>query len=218
LIKLFALAVVRLYTVFLIGSKGSAKVIPDVIEKPKSQSTLLSWISQLVSLLLMSLAIYACAGLLTWTVNKKSAAIQQSEPSVITAKVRDRQLQCLARNIYHEAGTEPFEGKVAVAQVAINRSLSGRYPEDICRVIYQKNIFYEKTVCQFSWYCDRSAMNRPLNQAQYNESMEVAKRVLLEGFRLPGLTTAMYYHADYVNPGWKLQPIAKIGRHIFYRD
>jgi spore germination cell wall hydrolase CwlJ-like protein len=44
----------------------------------------------------------------------------------------------------------------------------------------------------------------------------VAKKVLLENFRLPGLTTALYYHADYVKPGWGKTPIAKIGHHIFY--
>ena len=46
--------------------------------------------------------------------------------------------------------------------------------------------------------------------------MEVAKKVLLEDFRLPALREAMYYHADYVNPGWQKKRIAKIGRHIFY--
>jgi spore germination cell wall hydrolase CwlJ-like protein len=45
----------------------------------------------------------------------------------------------------------------------------------------------------------------------------VAKKVLLENFRLPGLTNAIYYHADYVNPGWKKEKIIKIGRHIFYK-
>ena len=34
--------------------------------------------------------------------------------SPITAQMRQTQLDCLARNIYHEAGYEPFEGKVAV--------------------------------------------------------------------------------------------------------
>jgi len=40
----------------------------------------------------------------------------------ITMEERDRQLTCLAKNIYHEAASEPFEGKVAVAQVTINRA------------------------------------------------------------------------------------------------
>jgi spore germination cell wall hydrolase CwlJ-like protein len=29
---------------------------------------------------------------------------------------------------------------------------------------------------------------------------------------------ATYYHADYVNPGWKLQKVDQIGRHIFYKS
>jgi len=56
-----------------------------------------------------------------------------------------------------------------------------------------------------------------MNGAAYTESMEVAKKVLLEGFRLPDLKSALYYHADYVNPGWGKKPIAKIGHHIFYQ-
>jgi spore germination cell wall hydrolase CwlJ-like protein len=52
----------------------------------------------------------------------------------------------------------------------------------------------------------------------WRESEEVAKKVLLEGFRLPSLKHALFYHADYVSPGWKLPRIEKIGRHIFYGD
>ena len=135
----------------------------------------------------------------------------------VTAEVRNKQLDCLARNIYHEAGYEPFEGKVAVAQVTLNRVASGIFPSDVCKVVYQKNIVYEKVLCQFSWYCNQASLKRPLNSPAYYESMEVAKKVLLEGFRLPSVKEALYYHADYVNPKWGKQPIAKIGRHIFYK-
>lgn len=133
-----------------------------------------------------------------------------------TAAERDRQLECLALNIYKEAGHEPFEGKVAVAQVTLNRAASDQFPNEICQVVYQKNIVYQRVVCQFSWYCDSVHRSRPVNPAAYQESMVVAKRVLLENYRLPGLTDALYYHADYVSPNWKLQKLAKIGRHIFY--
>lgn len=140
------------------------------------------------------------------------------EPSQVTAEVRTKQLDCLARNIYHEAGNEPFEGKAAVAQVTLNRAESGKFPNDICKVVYQKNVVYEKVLCQFSWYCEQATISRPKNQAVYNQSMEAAKKVLLEGFRLPSLTHAMYYHADYVNPKWNKEKVATVGRHIFYSD
>jgi spore germination cell wall hydrolase CwlJ-like protein len=135
-----------------------------------------------------------------------------------TMTERTRQLECLALNIYREAGYEPFEGKVGVAQVTLNRVASPDFPNDICQVVYQKNVVYQKVICQFSWYCDQVHRNRPVNPGAYQESMEVAKKVMLEGFRLPGLTDALYYHADYVSPGWRnKEKIVKIGAHIFYR-
>ena len=138
-------------------------------------------------------------------------------PEVVTAKERERQLDCLAINIYKEAGNEPFEGKVAVAQVTLNRVESKDFPNDVCGVVYQKTRFTEKVVCQFSWYCDSKHRARPIHKETYAESYEVAKRVLLEDFRLPSLEHALYYHADYVSPNWRLDKIVKIGTHIFYQ-
>lgn len=169
------------------------------------------------AIILMLLGGFLCYKLLLWTIDNKFAKLQPTVATEFTAEVRERQLNCLARNIYFEAGNEPFEGKVAVAQVTMNRANSGEFPGDICQVVYQKNVIYQQVVCQFSWYCDRVAVSRIIHPAIYTESMEVAKKVLLEGFRLPGLTAALYYHADYVNPGWRRERITKIGRHIFYK-
>lgn len=172
----------------------------------------------MVTIVLMTIGIYGCYNLFNWAVDHRLSKVESVEPSDITAKLRERQLACLAKNIYHEAGGEPFEGKVAVAQVTINRAESdGQFPGDICKVVYQKNMVYEKVLCQFSWVCDRETNFRPKNPEIYVESMEVAKKVLLEGFRLAVLKEALYFHADYVNPGWKKQKVAKIGRHIFYK-
>ena len=152
-------------------------------------------------------------------VNYKLDTLKQvrEHASPVTADMRQKQLDCLARNIYHEAGYEPFEGKVAVAQVTINRTESGQFPSDICQVVYQKNVVYEKVLCQFSWYCDSASIKKPMNGPVYTESMEVAKKVLLEGFRLPSVKGALYYHADYINPKWGKPPVAKVGHHIFYK-
>jgi spore germination cell wall hydrolase CwlJ-like protein len=139
-------------------------------------------------------------------------------PDVVSIKVREQQLDCLAINIYREAGYEPFEGKVAVAQVTMNRVKDGRFGKDVCGVVYQKNVVMERVVCQFSWACDAVHKNRPINKAAYNESYEVAKKVLLEGFQLSVLKDALYYHATYVNPRWQLDKIGQIGQHIFYKQ
>ena len=169
-----------------------------------------------VAALLMLLALLGSVKLLSWAINNKLSATEEVVGSNVTAQIREQQLGCLAKNIYHEAANEPFEGKVAVAQVTLNRAASGQFPDDVCKVIYQKNKFYEKVICQFSWYCDRTVKFRPVNQAAYDESMAVAKKVLLEGFRLPGLKNALYYHASYIDPKWNRKRIAKIGQHIFY--
>ena len=139
-------------------------------------------------------------------------------PAVGSVRERDKQLTCMAQNVYYEAGHEPPEGKLAVAQVVMNRVESGRFGKDPCQVIHQKNVFYDKVVCQFSWYCENPGQKRPKNTQAYNESMEASKMVLMEGFRLPGLQDALYYHADYVNPQWGKPKVAKIGRHIFYKE
>ncbi len=137
--------------------------------------------------------------------------------STASAEQVQKDLKCLALNIYREAGNEPFEGKVAVAQVTINRTQNPDFPNEICDVVYQKNNFTGRIVCQFSWYCDSTHRNRPINKELYDESYRVAKMVLLEDFRLESLDQALYYHADYVNPNWGFKKITKIGQHIFYK-
>jgi spore germination cell wall hydrolase CwlJ-like protein len=137
--------------------------------------------------------------------------------NAITAEVRNKQLDCLAKNIYYEAGGEPFEGKVAVAQVTINRAESGQFPNDICKVVYQKNIVYEKVLCQFSWYCENASAMKPKNAAMFRESEMVARQVLLENFRLPSLKHALYFHATHINPKWNREKVAQIGGHVFYK-
>jgi len=174
-------------------------------------------VSQVFTAVLMLVLLTLSVSLLNWAVHNKLANSVVSDDTEITTQVRERQLACLAKNIYYEAGHEPFEGKVAVAQVTLNRTESGQFPEDICQTIYQKNVVYSKVICQFSWACDRDTGVRPINKAAYNESMEVAKKVLLEGFRLPSMKEALYYHASYINPGWRRTRIAQIGNHIFYR-
>lgn len=136
----------------------------------------------------------------------------------VTATEKIRQLDCLTRNIYWEAASEPFEGKVAVAQVTMNRLATGRFGDSVCGVIYQKNVFYERVICQFSWVCENTYRVKPVYQPLWQESELVAKKVLLENFRLPGMKDALYYHAEYVTPDWRKPRIDKIGHHIFYGE
>jgi spore germination cell wall hydrolase CwlJ-like protein len=175
-----------------------------------------------IRLVLLALVATGAVWAVNWTVTHKLDRLRDDQSSqsadATSLKTRERQLLCMTQNIYYEAGSEPAEGKLAVAQVVMNRSKSGQFPEDLCKVIYQKNVFYEKTVCQFSWYCENTHKIRPVYKPLWEESELVAKKVLLENFRLPSLNKALYYHADYVNPNWKKPKIEQIGRHIFYGE
>jgi spore germination cell wall hydrolase CwlJ-like protein len=123
-----------------------------------------------------------------------------------------KQVDCLAENIYYEAGYEPRDGQVAVAMVTMNRVQDPRFPKDICSVVKQKT----NTTCQFSWFCEPRKF---INQTVYKDNLEVALYVYANYEKLPDDTNgAKFYHADYVNPKWKLEKTTKIGRHIFYRD
>jgi spore germination cell wall hydrolase CwlJ-like protein len=172
-----------------------------------------------ITLLILGLCLtgYFITSVTTHKLESLRSKILTTDSTLVSAAERTKQLDCLAKNIYWEAASEPFEGKVAVAQVTMNRVDAGNFGNGVCGVVFQRNIFYEKVVCQFSWACETTHKFKPIHPKLYAESEEVAKKVLLENFRLPGLTNAIYYHADYVNPGWKKEKIIKIGRHIFYK-
>jgi len=172
-------------------------------------------INILIKVVLLAVAI---TGVMTVTNNKFDyLKTFKYNSTPITMAEREKQLTCLAKNIYFEAAQEPFEGKVAVAQVTLNRVESGKFPSDICGVVFQKNVVYSRIICQFSWYCEEGP-KVPRSATHYTESMEVAKKVLLENYRLPSLNKALYYHADYVQPNWNKPKITQIGRHIFYGE
>ena len=138
------------------------------------------------------------------------------------SKPAQKQAECLAENMYFEAAQEPKDGKIAVGLVTMNRLASGNYGDDICGVVKQKSNIDGRVVCQFSWYCEHSSAAKRLtikSTPLYNEIRDIAVYVILNYENMKDLTHgATYYHADYVQPGWKLHKTTKIGRHIFYKS
>ena len=127
-------------------------------------------------------------------------------------KETQKQIDCLAANIYHEAGYESEDGKVAVALVTLNRTQDPRFPKDICSVVKQR----VNSTCQFSWFCNPATIKA---REVYEKARDVAIHVYVNYEKIPDITGgALFYHADYVNPRWKLEKTTTIGRHIFYKD
>jgi spore germination cell wall hydrolase CwlJ-like protein len=140
-----------------------------------------------------------------------------SQP-VLKIKLTDleKERQCLVEGIYYEARGERAVGQLAVAEVVLNRVLSGRYPSTICGVVFQG----AKTGrCQFSFACD-SSMKHPRNMVAWRKAQRLAHYVLSGKVRNSLVGSATYYHASYVNPYWapSMVEVAKIGQHVFYRS
>ena len=124
-----------------------------------------------------------------------------------------REVECLAQNIYFEAGSEPTAGKIAVATVTLNRVKEG-FARSVCGVVKQKR----NGVCQFSWVCsDNKSIH---SKEEYKEAQKIAQNILISKKNYGTMDGALYFHADYVNPNWKRTKefVRKIGRHLFYKE
>jgi len=161
-----------------------------------------------------------------YEIQRMLADLNLSIPKIVVeATAEDRKnIECLARNIYWEASNEPLRGKKAVAQVTINRTEDGRFADDICGVVYERDKVKikgrVKTICQFSWTCMKVKNKTPRHPEEWEHAKEIAAKFVLDGYQLSGLDEALFYHADYVRPRWAKQMvrIEKIGAHIFYRE
>ena len=143
--------------------------------------------------------------------------LEPAKPFVLTgsADARAKALRCLTQAVYYEAGFEPGEGQMAVAQTVINRMRHPGYPKSICGVIFEGAA--RATGCQFSFACDGSLAREPV-PALWANAEAVARRAL-SGFVFKPVGTATHYHADYVAPYWAptLVKLKQFGQHIFYR-
>ena len=175
-------------------------------------------LKQKLTSLFTSINLFVATFLLLTTVVAYSLPHQISNDITRDVKLEmTKEMDCLAKNIYYEAASESFEGKMAVAQVTINRTNSNRYPHSICAVVYQKDKINGKTVCQFSWTCMKVSTIK--NKYLWDESKYIAVKALTEPIAHVRIAqaNAMYYHASYIHPNWdKKGVVIQIGNHIFY--
>lgn len=122
-----------------------------------------------------------------------------------------KELECLALNIYHEARNQSRNGKLLVGHVTLNRVESDRYPNSICKVVYQKS--------QFSW-THLIKDKTPRNKEAWQESLDLAQLLINRTFdRSNG--SMYYYNPKKVSatPTWakKFERVMIVGDHHFYK-
>lgn len=130
--------------------------------------------------------------------------------SGIKLTLSNEEKKCLAKNIFFEAGIEPIEGKIAVAQVTMNRLQTKRWGSDVCSVVYARK--------QFSWTFEKKKVDEKPSGPLWKETV-VALEKFIQGYRIVGLDDSRHYHADYIKkPYWAKQKrtVNTIGQHIFY--
>ncbi len=125
----------------------------------------------------------------------------------VTGEGVDSELNCLAGSVYFESKGEPLSGQLAVANVIINRTISGRFPHSICGVVRQPG--------QFS-FVRGGRIPDVRSGSQYRTAMAIAKVAMDKDWDNPA-PQALFFHARRVSPGWGKARVASIGNHIFYR-
>jgi spore germination cell wall hydrolase CwlJ-like protein len=131
-------------------------------------------------------------------------------------KTRAKSEKCLTEVIYFEARGEAVRGQIAVAQVVMNRTFSGFYPNTVCGVVYQNK--HRHMACQFTFACDNNpdVVTEP---EMWERAKKIAKAMLDGQIWLPEVDRSTHYHAYYVRPSWvnEMKRMYKFGVHTFYR-
>lgn len=127
---------------------------------------------------------------------------------VDVAQATDEDAHCLATAVYYEARSESLSGQLAVANVVLERSKSGRFPKDLCAVVKQPR--------QFSFVKGGRLPSAPNNKGQWQTAKAIAQ-IAMQGSWANPVQGALFFHSSRVSPGWPHERITRIGGHIFYR-
>jgi spore germination cell wall hydrolase CwlJ-like protein len=140
-------------------------------------------------------------------VNQAGSFVERTVNMIATPFMSDKDIECLARNIFFESGGEPTEGKIAVGIVTVNRAQDPRFGRSVCevvkartvvaktrevkqtemvkigyfgppeRVTITKTIVEQIPVCQFSWVCGGYARQPKSTDERWVESQRIAEGI-----------------------------------------
>ncbi len=119
-----------------------------------------------------------------------------------------KEMQCLAGTVYFESKGETLAGQLAVARVVMARAKSSRFPDTLCGVVYQRK--------QFSFIRNGKMPRIDKGHRHWRNAVAISKIAMNDGWKSP-VEGALFFHARYVSPGWRLKRMATIDNHIFYR-
>ena len=140
-------------------------------------------------------------------VDQANRFVERTVNLIATPFMSDKDVECLARNIFYESGGESTEGKIAVGIVTINRAQDPRFGHSVCEVVRARTVITKtrevrktelvkigyfgrpesviKTtevvqqvpVCQFSWVCGGYAKHPKSDDERWVESKQIAENI-----------------------------------------
>ncbi|WP_409974550.1 cell wall hydrolase [Bacillus sp. Bva_UNVM-123] len=133
---------------------------------------------------------------------KKSDDIHPGEKIIIPKSISNDEKDLLARLVYAEAKGEPYDGKVAVALVVLNRVEDKRFPDTIKDVIYEDKQFQP---------VDNGSINKPADAQSKNAVMEAL------ALQEQGTKSIYFFNPDKTSDSWlRTKTVTKvIGNHRF---
>jgi len=138
----------------------------------------------------------------------QASSLDQLVASFDEDSALDADAKCLATAVFYEARSESLAGQLAVANVVIERSRSGRFPSSLCGVITQRG--------QFGFVRNGRLPSVPESSDQWDTAKAIAQIALNDGWQDPA-EGSLYFHAARVQPSWGREMVTQIGHHIFYR-
>ncbi|WP_413298898.1 cell wall hydrolase [Bacillus sp. 1P10SD] len=127
---------------------------------------------------------------------------EQAQPEIIVG-YSEYEIDLLARLVRAEAESEPYQGKVAVACVVLNRVDSSAFPNTIKEVIYQKGQF-------------QPVQNGEINKPADIDSIKAVKEALKEK-RNVAAGSLFFYNPAIATSRWldSRATTLMIGHHVF---
>ena len=133
----------------------------------------------------------------------------EAEEDLKRPRLKTKEYNLLLRIVEAEAGGEDTTGKMLVANVIMNRVKSGRFPNTVTEVVYQKN---PNGKAQFSPTVDGRMDSVSVSQ----ETVDAVERVLCGEDSSNG---ALYFRSVRSTSGWHDRALTRVlehGNHIFY--
>ena len=148
-------------------------------------------------------------------------AILHGPPTQLRENIvaNNNEYRCLLRAVWHESRGEEFKGKLWTAKTILNRTRSERFPQSICKVVYQKY--------QFS-FTHQIPMNKQYVRPKTELEKQTFRQVELASFisiwadrlGIDFTNNSKYYHTLKIKPRWDYNKLKKtdiVGNHVFYK-